>query len=83
MEQAGIEMGLEPELARALTLQTALGAAKLAAQSDVGPEELRLRVTSPGGTTQAAIEQFEKDGLRDIVSRALKAAQKRSIELAS
>lgn len=83
MEQAGIEMGLAPDLARALTLQTALGAAKLAASSDVGPEELRKRVTSPGGTTQAAIEQFEKDGLRDIVARALKAAQKRSIELAS
>lgn len=83
MEQAGVEMGLAPDLARALTLQTALGAAKLAASSDVGPNELRKRVTSPGGTTQAAIEQFEKDGLRDIVSRALKAAQKRSIELAS
>lgn len=82
MEQAGIEMGLDPAMARALTIQTALGAAKLAASSDVAPDELRRRVTSPGGTTQAAIESFEGEGLRDIVSRALLAAQKRSVELA-
>ena len=82
MEEAAITMGLEPEMARALTIQTALGAAKLAASSDVPPSELRRRVTSPGGTTQAAIESFEHDGFRDLVSRALQAAQKRSVELA-
>lgn len=82
MEQAGVAMGLEPEMARALTIQTALGAARLAASSDVAPDELRRRVTSPGGTTQAAIESFESEGFRDLVSRALTAARKRSIELA-
>lgn len=82
MEQAAVALGLEPEMARALTIQTALGAAKLAASSDVAPDELRRRVTSPGGTTQAAIEQFEADGFRELVQRAISAAQKRSVELA-
>ncbi len=82
MQEAGVALGLEPELARALTIQTALGAAKLAASSDVGPDELRRRVTSPNGTTQAALEQFESEDFRGLVERALSAAQKRSVELA-
>ena len=82
MQEAGVALGLEPELARALTIQTALGAAKLAATSDVGPDELRRRVTSPNGTTQAALEQFESEDFRGLVERALSAAQKRSVELA-
>lgn len=82
MEQAGVAMGLAPELARQLTLQTALGAAKLAAGSDVAPDELRRRVTSPGGTTEAAIRSFEGAQLRTVVEQALLAAQKRSVELA-
>lgn len=83
MEQAAVKLGLEPELARALTIQTALGAAKLAASSDVALDELRRRVTSPNGTTQAAIEQFEREDFRGLVERAVTAAQKRSVELAS
>ena len=83
MEQAAITMGLAPEMARKFTIQTALGAAKLAASSDVAPDELRRRVTSPGGTTEAAIKSFESDAFRSIVERAISAAQKRSIELAS
>ncbi|MCB1648020.1 MAG: pyrroline-5-carboxylate reductase [Pseudomonadales bacterium] len=82
MEQAALGMGLNAELARQLTLQTALGAATLAINSDVAPDELRRRVTSPGGTTEAAIRQFESEDLRGIVERALRAAQKRSVELA-
>lgn len=82
MEQAGVAMGLAPELARQLTLQTALGAAKLAAGSDVAPDELRRRVTSPGGTTEAAIRSFEGADFRAVVEQALFAAQKRSVELA-
>ena len=82
MEQAGIAMGLAPALARQLTLQTALGAAKLAAGSDVAPDELRRRVTSPGGTTEAAIRSFEGADFRAVVEQALFAAQKRSVELA-
>lgn len=82
MEQAAVKMGLAPEMARSFTIQTALGAAKLAAASDVAPDELRRRVTSPGGTTEAAIKTFEKEGFRELVELALTAAQKRSIELA-
>ena len=82
MEQTAVKMGLGAEMARNFTIQTALGAAKLAAASDVAPDELRRRVTSPGGTTEAAIKTFEKEGFRDLVEHALLAAQKRSIELA-
>jgi pyrroline-5-carboxylate reductase len=83
MEQAAIAMGLPAEMARRFTVQTALGAAKLAASSDVAPDELRRRVTSPGGTTEAAIKSFESEAFRSIVNRAIVAAQKRSIELAN
>lgn len=82
MEQAGVKLGLEPEAARELTLQTALGAAKLALSSDVDPAELRRRVTSPGGTTQAAIERLQEGGLVELFSEALQAASDRSKELA-
>ena len=82
MEQAAVRMGLAPELARQLTLQTALGAARLASGSDVAPDELRRRVTSPGGTTEAAIRSFESADFRAVVEQALFAAQKRSVALA-
>lgn len=82
MEQVAVQMGLNAQMARSFTIQTALGAAKLAAASDVAPDELRRRVTSPGGTTEAAIKSFEAEGFRALVEHALSAAQKRSIELA-
>ncbi|MEH6357762.1 MAG: pyrroline-5-carboxylate reductase [Pseudomonadales bacterium] len=82
MEEAGVKLGLSAESARELTLQTALGAAKLAQASDVPPAELRRRVTSPGGTTEQAIKCFEEGGLRELVDSALQAASKRSKELA-
>ena len=82
MEEAGVKLGLSAESARELTLQTALGAAKLAQSSDVPPAELRRRVTSPGGTTEQAIQRFEEGGLRELVDTALQAASKRSKELA-
>lgn len=82
MEEAGVKLGLSAESARELTLQTALGAAKLAQSSDVSPAELRRRVTSPGGTTEQAIQRFEEGGLRELVDTALQAASKRSKELA-
>ncbi len=81
MEAAGVDMGLPQETARLLTLQTALGAARMAMESSDDPATLRKKVTSPGGTTEQAIRQFEQDGLRDIFSRALKAARDRSLEL--
>jgi len=83
MQAAGIELGLAPAVAKALSLQTAFGAAKLALGSEVDAAELRRRVTSPGGTTEAAIRQFESEHFRAIVARALQSAARRSAELAS
>ena len=82
MVKAAQEGGLNPEASRQLTLQTALGAAQLALASDESPTELRRRVTSPGGTTQAAVEMLDKNGCEEILIRAVHAARERSIELA-
>lgn len=81
MVAAGEKLGLAPEISRALTLQTALGAAQMAITSDVDAAELRKRVTSPGGTTERAIAHFESSGLREIVDGALQAAALRSQEM--
>jgi pyrroline-5-carboxylate reductase len=81
--QAGAEaLGLPAEAARALATQTLLGAARMLAESDEPAATLRARVTSPGGTTQAAIEYFESGGLRDLVAGAIAAASRRGAELA-
>ena len=81
MEKAALELGLSEETARLLVQQTALGAAKIALESSESPEQLRKRVTSPGGTTQRAIETFEQGGFTELVSKALHAARDRSIEM--
>ncbi len=81
MEKAALELGLSEETARLLVQQTALGAAKIALESSESPEELRKRVTSPGGTTQRAIETFELGGFTELVSKALHGARDRSIEM--
>lgn len=81
MIAAGEKLGLAAETSRALTLQTALGAAQMAITSDVDAAELRRRVTSPGGTTERAIAHFESSGLRSIVDGALQAAALRSQEM--
>jgi pyrroline-5-carboxylate reductase len=65
-----------------LTLQTAFGAAKMALERPESSAELRHKVTSPGGTTEQAINTFQQGGLEALVADALKAAQQRSIELA-
>lgn len=82
MMAAGHALGLDEKTARQLTLQTAQGAAQMALGSDDGPAELRRQVTSPGGTTEAALKVFEAAQLRDIFLRALSAARDRSRELA-
>lgn len=82
MIDAGVELGLSRETASELTIQTAIGAAHMAKESDVDVAELRRRVTSPGGTTEQAINTFESAHLRDIVKAALSAANRRSVELA-
>ncbi|NZA28328.1 pyrroline-5-carboxylate reductase [Luteimonas sp. SJ-92] len=83
MEEAGIAEGLEPEAARTLVLQTILGAARMLTESGEAPAELRRRVTSPGGTTQAAVETFESGGLRALAARAIRNAATRGRELAA
>ncbi|KAF1057188.1 MAG: Pyrroline-5-carboxylate reductase [Pseudomonas citronellolis] len=82
MTAAGEKLGLSPDVAARLTLQTALGAARMAVASDVGPDELRRRVTSPNGTTEAAIKSFQGNAFESIVEQALNAADRRSAELA-
>lgn len=82
MQDAAMEMGLSAELARQLVLQTAVGAAELASQSEDDVAELRRRVTSPGGTTEQALREFESGQLRALVERAMRAAQQRAKELA-
>ena len=83
MVDAGIGEGLPPDAARTLALQTVLGAARMLTESDVDAAELRRRVTSPNGTTQAAIEAFEAGGLRALVADAIHAARVRGAELSA
>ncbi|MDZ7751931.1 MAG: pyrroline-5-carboxylate reductase [Gammaproteobacteria bacterium] len=82
MAEAGVDMGLPPATARLLVMETAFGAAKMAMESDETPAELRARVTSPGGTTEAAIRHFEEGGLRRLVGEALERARARAVTLA-
>ena len=81
MINAGVAEGLSKEVATQLVLQTALGAAVMARQSDLDVATLRKQVTSPGGTTQAAIEHFQSAGFEQAVAGAVKAARNRSVEL--
>ena len=83
MEAAGRELGLPAEVARALTQQTAHGAARLVLETGEAPAALRQQVTSPGGTTAAALAVFERDKLAAIVTRALTAARDRGRELSA
>ncbi len=82
IEAAGVELGLSAENSRTLTLQTALGAAKLALNTDEKTAELRARVTSPGGTTAAAIEYMQSQQGLDKIKQAVSAAYTRSQQLA-
>ena len=82
MQAAGESMGLSTDTAKQLTLQTALGAAKMALSSDVDTAELRRRVTSPGGTTAEALNVFDDQGLKGIFTQAMEACRDRSEELA-
>ena len=82
MIEAGRKLGLDEHTARQLVLQTAWGASQLAITSEAGPDVLRQQVTSPGGTTAAALNVFEDGGFRVLVDSALAAARRRSEELA-
>jgi pyrroline-5-carboxylate reductase len=83
LEDAAVAEGLPRAIARTLAAQTCLGAGRmLRAEHPVAPAELRRRVTSPGGTTQAALDRFAAEGFTAIVARALHAATERGRELA-
>jgi len=81
MIRAGTALGLTTETARRLTLQTALGAARMALEADVDPDILRQRVTSPGGTTERALASFMDNGLDRLVLEAMTAACDRAAQL--
>ena len=84
IEQLGLsgeKLGLPRDVALRLAMQTVLGAAKLAAQSDKPPAELRKQVTSKGGTTEAALKVFEQEKLAERMLKALEAASRRGAAL--
>ncbi|HVE44954.1 MAG TPA: pyrroline-5-carboxylate reductase [Gammaproteobacteria bacterium] len=81
LQNAAIEQGLSPDIARLLTLQTGLGAARLAIESGKSLAELRRLVTSPGGTTEQAISVLENEGVQQAFKKALLAAKARATEL--
>jgi pyrroline-5-carboxylate reductase len=84
LEGAGVEAGLAPDLARRLALATVAGAGAYAAAAAEPAAELRRRVTSPGGTTQAALDVLGAEhGLAELIARAVRAAAKRSRELSA
>ena len=80
--KTGVELGLGEEEAQKLAVETALGAAALAKSSGDSMDALISRVRSPGGTTAAALDSLEENGVRDIFTNALTAARDRATELA-
>jgi pyrroline-5-carboxylate reductase len=83
MIAGGIEAGLDEPTARILAAQTLVGSAKLLAESEDTAEELRRRVTSPNGTTAAAIQTFDDHGVKDALTAGVLAAAARSAELSA
>jgi pyrroline-5-carboxylate reductase len=81
LQQAGKELGLTPAQARQLSIETVLGAAKLAAQSDEASSVLRERVTSKGGTTEAALRRMDERGVKEGFIAGVLAASARGREL--
>lgn len=82
MCEAGEQMGLPADVAHSLVIQTVLGAARLAEESGEACSELRKRVTSPGGTTEAALTIFRTRDLADVIKSGMYRARDRSVELA-
>ena len=83
MQSAGQALGLSADVARQLTLQTALGSAQMAIASDADAKQLRTQVTSPNGTTFEAVKVFEEGGLAQLFAEAMTACRDRSQELAN
>jgi len=82
LQNAAEQLGLTPEVAKLLSIETAYGAASMALESNKTVIELRKQVTSPGGTTEQAIRVFEEANIRDIFVKAIQAANKRAEEIA-
>jgi pyrroline-5-carboxylate reductase len=83
MIDAGVMLGLPRDIATTLVVQTMYGSAKLLSESGAHPTQLRERVTSPGGTTAAALRQLEDHRVKAAFMTAMEAARDRSRELAS
>jgi len=83
LAKGGERTGLSPEVALALARQTVLGAAQLATETKLSPEELRKMVVTPGGTTAAGLAAMEKHGTSDGLGAAVEAAAKRGAEMAA
>jgi len=81
MAAAGETLGLPADAARDLAIETAFGAASMARQGDLTPATLRQNVTSKGGTTAAALNVFDAQGMPQLVSQAMQAAHDRAVEL--
>lgn len=81
LTDAGVHMGFSREVSKELVQQTMLGSTLFAIDSHKHPAELRNMVTSPGGTSAAAIYEMEKGGLRTVLSKAVYAAYKRAVDL--
>ena len=81
MVDAGVSSGLERGISRNLVIQTFLGAANLAKDSDLSISRLREMVTSPGGTTEAGLAVFDRMGLKEMILKTVEAACKKSVEL--
>ena len=83
LQKAANQLGLDENLARMLVIETAIGAAKMTlTETTKTAEQLRREVTSPGGTTAAALSILEQGDLAGLISRAVESANARSIELA-
>ena len=82
MEDAAVQMGIDPATARKMAIETVRGAAELAAQTDEDHAELRRRVSSKGGTTLAGLAAMAAGGFSDSVAAGMKAARDRAAELA-
>lgn len=81
LREGAIGLGLDPSMAETLVSETLAGSAQLLRNSPSSAEELREQVTSPGGTTAAALEVFKRENLRSTIATAVRAARDRSVEL--
>lgn len=81
MVESAIKLGLSPDQAERLAVQTCVGAGKMLVESSDGPAQLRVNVTSPNGTTDAALKSFDASGFKGIVAKAVKAATDRAEEM--